>query len=103
MDPQDGKSSRVCKSACDESHDQQRFKRFVCVVLPQRIVKKSRPYSSLSTSKQSKETENCSLPPAKRPLIFNHSEPVPSTVSTRTGTNFTLNVLLEDASGDEDV
>ena len=52
---------------------------------------------------QSKETEKCSLPCAKRPLIFNRSEPVPSTVSTRTETNFTLNVLLEDASGDEDV
>ena len=58
MDPQDGKSSRLCKSACEESHDQQRFKRFVCVVSPQRIVKKSRPYSSPSTSKQSKETES---------------------------------------------
>ena len=75
----------------------------MCVVSPQRIVKKSRPYSSPSTLKQSKETENCSLPPAKRPLIFNRFEPVPSTVSTRTETNFTLNVLLEDASGDEDV
>ena len=40
MDPQDGKSSRRCKSASEESHDQQRFKRFVCVVSPQRIVKK---------------------------------------------------------------
>ena len=40
MDPQDGKVSRLCKSACEESHDQQRFKRFVCVVSPQRIVKK---------------------------------------------------------------
>ena len=63
------------------------------------LLKKIRPYSLPYTSKQSKETENCSLPPAKRPLIFNRSEPVPSTVSTR----FTLNVLLEDASGDEDV
>ena len=62
VDPQDGKSSRVCKSACDESHDSQCFKRFVCVVLPQRIVKNSRPYSLPSTSKQSKETENCRLP-----------------------------------------
>ena len=43
MDPQDGKSSRRCKSACEESHDQQRFKRFVCVVSPQRIVKKVVP------------------------------------------------------------
>ena len=87
VDPQDGKSSRDnCNSACDESHDQQRFNRFVCVVSPQTIVKKSRPYSSPSTSKQSEETENCSLPPAKRPLIFNRSEPDPSTVSTRTET-----------------
>ena len=76
----------------------------LCVLFcPRELLKKSRPYSSPSTSKQSKETENCSLPPAKRPLIFNHSEPVPSTVSTCTETNFTLNVLLEDASGDEDV
>ena len=74
----------------------------LCVVSPQRIVKKKSSLSSPSTSKQSKETENCSLPPAKRPLIFSRSEPVPSTVSTRTETNITLNVLLEDESGDED-
>ena len=76
----------------------------VCVLFrPRELLKKSRPYISPSTAKQSKETENCCLPPAKRPLILNRSEPVPSTVSTRTETNFTLNVLLEDASGDEDV
>ena len=78
----------------------------LCVLFfPRELLKKSRPDSSPSTSKQSRETENCSLPPAKRPLIFNRSEPVLSTVSTRTETNFTLNVLLEDASssGDEDV
>ena len=40
--------------------------------------------------------ENCSLLPAKRPLIFNRSEPLLSTVSTRTETNFPVNVLLED-------
>ena len=131
VDPQDGKSSRVCakcalkirnattlcefirtaltcndNSACDESDDQQRFKRFN-VVSPQRSIKKSRPYSSPSTSKQSKETkevisqEKCSQPPAKRPLIFSHSEPVPITVSSRAETNFPLDILLEDASGDE--
>ena len=77
----------------------------LCVLFsPRELLKKSRPYSSPSTSKQSKETENCSLPPAKRPLqIFNRSEPVLSTVSTRTERNFTLNVLLEDVSGNEDV
>ena len=123
MDPQDGKSSRVCakcalkicnastlcefirtaltcndNSACDESDDQQRFK---C----QRSVNKSRPYSLPSTSKQSKQMkevnspENCNLPPAKCPLNFSRSEPAPY----RTETNFPLNVLLEDASGDKDV
>ena len=72
----------------------------LCVLFsPRELLKKSRP----STSKQSKETGNCSLLPAKRLLIFNRSEPVSSTVSTRTETNFTLNVLLEDASGNEDV
>ena len=122
MDPQDGKSclrevlkifnaSTLCefiktvkcndKSACDESDDHERFNR-INVVSPQRNVKKSRPYSAPSTSKQSKDTEvvisreNCSLPPANRPLIFNCSEPLLSTVSTRTETNFPLNVLLED-------
>ena len=50
--------------------------RALCVVFrPRELLKESRPYSSPSTSEQSKETENCSLPPAKRPLIFNHSEP----------------------------
>ena len=45
----------------------------LCVLFsPIELLKKSRPYSSPSTSKQSKETVNCSLPPAKRPLIFNY-------------------------------
>ena len=87
MDPQDGKSclrevlkifntsTSNDKSACDESDDHERFKR-INVVWPQRNVKKSRPYSAPSASKQSKDTkvvisrENCNLPPAKRPLIF---------------------------------
>ena len=104
VDPQDGKSSRVCNSACNESHDQQRFNRFVCVVSPQRIVKKvvqPTVRHLLQSSPKRRKTAVCRL--AKRPLIFNRFEPVPSTVSTRTETNFTLNVLLEDASGDEDV
>ena len=64
------------KSACDEIDDRERF-RHINVLSPQRNVKKSPlAYSSPSISKQSKDTkgvisrENCSLPPAKRPMNF---------------------------------
>ena len=70
------------------------------------VPENSKKKSSLQfaiTSKQSKETENCSLSPAKCPLIFNRSDPVPSTGSTRTETNFPLNVLVEDVRAEEDV
>ena len=53
---------------------------------PREMLKKS-PLQSKAT-KGVISRENCSLPPAKRPLIFNRSEPVLSIVSTRTETNF---------------
>ena len=70
------------KSACDESDDHERFKR-IDVVSPQS-----------KATKRVISRENCSLLPAKRPLIFNRSEPLLSTVSTRTKTNFPMNVFF---------
>ena len=64
------------KSACGEIDDHERF-RHINVLSPREMLKKSSlAYSSPSISKQSKDTkgvisrENCSLPPAKRPMIF---------------------------------
>ena len=101
VDPQDGKSSRVCTkcalkirnaSTCTliefvwtvlncehtnkESHGEQRLKQ-MNIVSPQRNIKKPRAYSSPSTSKQSslpRENPAC-LPPAKHPLFSERIEP----------------------------
>ena len=108
LDPQDGKSSRVCAKCAlkirnastliefittalnrqntdEESQGEQRLKR-MNIVSPQRNIKKPRAYSSPSTSKQSslprQNLNPMRLPPAKRPLLF--SERIePNTPSTK--------------------
>ena len=94
VDPQDGKSSRVCakctlkirnasvliefittalnrQNTDEESQGEQRLKQ-MNIVSPQRNFKKPRAYSSPSTSKQSSlpRQNSTRLPPAKRPLPF---------------------------------
>jgi len=116
MDPQDGKSSRVCAKCAlkirnastliefirtainrentdEESQGEQQLKRMNIVSLL-RNMRKPRAYSSLSTSKQlSLPRENpARLLPAKRPLLF--SERIePNTPATKREIGFDITAV----------